>query len=241
MPAVEVDMSLSNPDFVEDWKMFLSSLLEWHAWLKQSRILRLSVSRSGVAVSSLMRSLKFVAPQLSGAMGNTTIKTHLVLHMEEDILNSGVPEVMNTSYAESAHITISKDTACNTQKRQQTFTLQAAMRYIENLAIRKSASRSISNMSQTPTTVMPNTHHLQGKRFSLEEDVDGLIVCKRNASKKRKADDPSPGEYHLTSHILTSLAKHVLPHLTPRTYSLLSYRIQVNRRSDLPCSSLLPR
>ena len=215
MPAVEVDMSLSNPDFVEDWKMFLSSLLEWHAWLKQSRISRLSVSRSGLAVSSLMRSLKFVAPRLSGAMGNTTIKTHLVLHMEEDILNFGVPEVMNSSYAESAHITISKDTARNTQKRQQTFTLQAAMRYTENLAIRKCAS-SISNMSQT-TTVMPNTHRLQGKRFSLEEDVDGLIVCKRNASKKRKADDPSPGEYHLTSHILTSLAKHVLPHLTPRT------------------------
>jgi hypothetical protein len=213
-PEVEVDMSLSNPDFIEDWKMFLSSLLEWHAWLKQSRISRLSVSRSGLAVSSLMRSLKFVAPRLSGAMGNTTIKTHLVLHMDEDILNFGVPEVMNSSYAESAHITISKDTARNTQKRQQTFTLQAAMRYVENLAIRKCAS-GISKMSPTPTTAMPNTHRLQGKRFSLEEDADGLIICKRNASKKKKGDDPSPGEYHLTSHVSTSLAKHVLPHLTP--------------------------
>ncbi|KAI2511580.1 hypothetical protein MHU86_2834 [Fragilaria crotonensis] len=151
-------MSLSNPDFVKDWRMFLSSLLEGQAWLKQSRI------------SSLMRLLKFVAPQLSGAMGNTTIKTHLVLHMDDDILNFGVPEVMNSSYAESAHISISKDTTRNTQKCQETFTLQVAMRYIENLAIRKCAS-SISNMSPTPM-VIPGTHRLQGKRFSLEEDID---------------------------------------------------------------------
>ena len=211
---VEVDMSLSNPDFVKDWRMFLSSLLEWQAWLKQSRISRLSVSRSGLAVSSLMRSLKFVAPRLSGAMGNTTIKTHLVLHMDDDILNFGVPEVMNSSYAESAHISISKVTTRNTQKRQETFTLQAAMRYIENLAIRKCAS-SISNMSPTPM-VIPRNHCLQGKRFSLEEDIDGLIICKRNASKKKKAEDPSPEDYHLTSHVSTSLAKYVLPHVTPR-------------------------
>ncbi|KAI2500036.1 hypothetical protein MHU86_14422 [Fragilaria crotonensis] len=124
-------------------------------------------------------------------MGNTTIKTHLVLHMDEDMLNFGVPEVMNSSYAESAHITISKDTTRNTQKRQGTFTLQAAMRYIENLAIRKCAS-SITDMLQIPT-MMLDTHRLQGKRFSLEEDVDGVIVCKRNASKKKKADDPSRG------------------------------------------------
>ena len=232
---VEVDMSLSNPDFVEDWKMFLSSLLEWHAWLKQSRIPRLSVSRSGLAVSSLMRSLKVVAPRLSGAMGNTTIKTHLVLHMYEDMLNFGVPEVMNSSYAESAHITISKDTARNTQKRQGTFTLHAAMRFTENLAIRKCSS-SISNMSPTPK-VMPNTHRLQGKRFSLEEDVDGLIICKRNASKKKKADDPSPEDYHLISHVSTCLATHVLPHTTP---CFIVYRVQVGGWSDLSCSSMLP-
>jgi len=134
--------------------------------------------------------------------------------MDEDILNFGVPEVMNSSYAESAHITISKDTTRNTQKRQETFTLQAAMRYIENLAIRKCAL-NISNMSPTPL-VMPNTHQLQGKRFSLEEDEEGLIICKRNASKKKKSDNLSPEDYHLTSHISTSLAEHVLPHLSPR-------------------------
>ncbi|KAI2494751.1 hypothetical protein MHU86_19788 [Fragilaria crotonensis] len=87
-------------------------------------------------------------------MGNATIKTHLVLHIADDILNFGVPEVMNSSYAESAHITISKDTTRNTQKRQETFTVQAAMRYVENLAIRKSVS-SVSDSSQAPTCLPP--------------------------------------------------------------------------------------
>ncbi len=64
--------------------------------------------------------------------------------------------------------------------------------------------------------VIPGTHRLQGKRFSLEEDIDGLIICKRNAPKKKKADDPSPKDYHLTSHVPTSLEKYVLPHVTPR-------------------------
>lgn len=46
-----------------------------------------------------MRFLKFVAPCLSGGMMNNTIKTHLVLHIAEDILNFGVPKVMNSLLA----------------------------------------------------------------------------------------------------------------------------------------------
>ena len=68
-------------------------------------------------------------------MGNNTIKNHLVLHICEDILDHGVPENMNSAYAESAHIPLSKMTARNTQKRAKTFTKQAAEQYVENLAI----------------------------------------------------------------------------------------------------------
>jgi hypothetical protein len=63
------------------------------------------------------------------------------------------------------------------------------MCYIKNLAIRK-CEWSITDMSRIPT-MMPDTHRLQGRRLSLEEDVDGAIVCKRNVSKKKKADNPS--------------------------------------------------
>ncbi|KAI2491466.1 hypothetical protein MHU86_23103 [Fragilaria crotonensis] len=92
------------------------------------------VKRSHVAVQWLMRVVAEVAPR-PGAMGNNTIKTHLVLHLCEDILDHGVPENVNSSYAESAHIPLAKVTSRNTQKRAVSFTKQAAHRYIENLVV----------------------------------------------------------------------------------------------------------
>ena len=69
-------------------------------------------------------------------MGNNTIKNHLVLHLSKDIMDHGVPENVNSAYAQSAHIPLSKLTARNTQKRAKTFIKQAAERYVEkNLAI----------------------------------------------------------------------------------------------------------
>ena len=59
---VEKDKTLSNPGFVDDWKTLRSSLLEWHAWLKQAEIGRSSVAKSMYATSHLMSFLKFVAP-----------------------------------------------------------------------------------------------------------------------------------------------------------------------------------
>jgi hypothetical protein len=145
-------------------------------------------------------------------MGNTIIKAHLVLHMNDDILDFGVPEVTSSSYAESAHITISKDTTHKTLMRQQTFTLKAAMRYVENLAIRKCVA-NVDSLSSTHTSTAPNTHRLQGKKYIIETDADGVIVCKRNASKKKKnGEGTSPEHYHMNSHISSTLVVHVLPH-----------------------------
>ena len=83
--------------------------------------------RSHAAVQWLVRFVAEVAPRTSG-MGNNTIKTHLVLHLCEDILDHGVPENVNSSYAESAHIPLAKITARNSQKRAVSFTKQAAHR-----------------------------------------------------------------------------------------------------------------
>ncbi len=60
-----------------------------------------------------------VAPRPKG-MGSNTIKTHPVLHhLSEDILDHGVLDNVNSAYAESAHIPLSKITARNTQNVQQ--------------------------------------------------------------------------------------------------------------------------
>ena len=115
----------------------LSSLLQWHEWLKKPCISRESARKSGMATSWLMRTMKSVAPRHTG-MKNNTIKMHLVHHIGEDILDFGVPQNVNSAFAESAHIHLAKITSKNTQRRPETFTLQAAERYVENLTIERS-------------------------------------------------------------------------------------------------------
>ena len=103
----------SNP--IKGWIVVVSSLLVGHQWKKQPTIPKKMVRHSHVAVQWLMRFVAEVAPCPSG-MGNGTIKSHLVLHLCEDILDHGVPENVNSSYAESVHIPHAKITARNSQK-----------------------------------------------------------------------------------------------------------------------------
>jgi hypothetical protein len=128
------DQRLCYSNHIEDWIVVVSSLLVWHQWMKQPTIPKKMVRRSHVAVQWLMRFVAEVAPRPSG-MGNNTIKTHLVLHLCEDILDHGVPENVNSSYAESAHIPLAKITTRNSQKRAVSFTKQAAHRWVENHAV----------------------------------------------------------------------------------------------------------
>ena len=110
------DQRLRFQNHVDDWIHVVTSLLAWHQWMKQVTIPKKMVKRSHVAVQWLMRLVAEVMPR-PGAMGNNTIKRHLVLHLSEDILDHGVPENVNSSYAESAHIPLAKATSRNTQKR----------------------------------------------------------------------------------------------------------------------------
>ncbi len=78
---------------------------------------------------------------------------HLMLHIMEDILDHDVPDVVNSSYAESAHIPFAKNTSRNTQKRVASFTRQAAHRYYEDLAILvASGDVEFEAKPQTPVT-----------------------------------------------------------------------------------------
>ena len=207
------DKALANPGFVEDWRTLVSSLLEWHAWLKQPEMRRSSVVKSVYATSHLIRLLRYVAPRLTGGMKSNTIKTHLVLHIHEDILNFGVPEVMNSSYAESGHITICKDTTRNTQKRSQTFTVQAAVRYVENLAINRASTASVDSTRITDSG-SGNTEcaKLCGKQFIVYKNSEGETLCHRRRSSKKSKDCLSEA-FGLDAHVLETLAAYCLPHV----------------------------
>lgn len=70
--------------------------------MMQLSIPKYKVRKSQPAVQWLMRKVADVSPRGSGMGNNDTIKTHLVLHLCEDMLDHGVPENVDTSYAESA-------------------------------------------------------------------------------------------------------------------------------------------
>ena len=112
------DHNLRFECHVSDWILAVSSLLQWHQWMKQPEMPRHQVVKSKYAVQWLMRNVANICPRQTG-MGNNTIKNHLVLHICEDILDHGVPENVNSAYAESAHIPLSKMTARNTKKGQR--------------------------------------------------------------------------------------------------------------------------
>jgi Plavaka transposase len=224
---------LSNAAHIEDWKLIVSSLLQWHQWMKQPTISKSQVRKSHCAVQWLMRQVGRVAPRPKG-MGSNTIKTHLVLHLSEDILDHGVPENVNSAYAESAHIPLSKITARNTQKRASTFTLQAANRYIENLAI-AAAWRDMQHdiMANKEVIVGNGTGGMAGNGDATptpDNDATPTLsgtLCGRGYRISWSAGDPSPslvwnrtyptdnlGGYSLSPNAMSFLGQQCLPHMT---------------------------
>jgi hypothetical protein len=91
---------LGCPKHTADWIHIVSCLLQWHQWMKQRSMRRSRVTRLATGVQWLIRNVANICPQLSG-MRNKTIKMNLTLHMMEDILGHGVPDVVNSLFAES--------------------------------------------------------------------------------------------------------------------------------------------
>jgi hypothetical protein len=212
---------LGNDHFIDDWKTLLSSLLEWHEWLKKPVISRDSARKSGDAVCWLMRWMKKVAPRHKG-MKNNTIKMHLVHHIASDILDFGVPQNMNSAFAESAHIQTSKVTAQNTQRRPDTFTLQAAERYVENLGIARGhmelelATDIPIHNNRNP----PKEDIICSRQFLIWKDERLSTQCRYLQWKKSTADLTSVQvgkleEVGMNETIKDLLVKHCLSKVQP--------------------------
>ena len=211
------EMGLGNIAHITDWITLITSLLQWHAWLKQDTIAKALVNKSRLATKWLMRQFKFIAPRPTG-MKNNTIKFHLVLHLADDILDHGVPENFNSSFAESAHITLAKDTSRNTQKRVNSFTLQSANRYVENLTIGRAWHEICPTTPPTrkhgsilPTPIEEEEENAKwGKKFLVFKDQNGNVQCKW----ARKKDGGRKAGAILTDHALQFLVKNCLPNIS---------------------------
>ena len=142
-------------------------------------------------------------------MRNNTIKMHLALHIREDIVDhDGVSEVVNLSYAESAHIPLAKNTSRNTQKHLASFTRQAAHRYHEDLAI--SVTFSDVDLDAKPSSSLTSSGPA-GRWFSLSQEDSGVgnIIFAWNSP--RRTDNVSKNR--LPSCISKFIMKYCCPHI----------------------------
>jgi hypothetical protein len=93
-------------------------------------------------------------------MKNNTVKTHLVLHMSEDIANFGVPEIFNSAYAESAHIPIAKKTVKT--RRSATKHIQSKLptamwrRWPSHMPIDRYPAKGMAPMGKVMVVVLVN-------------------------------------------------------------------------------------
>ena len=218
--ATPEEQRLSNELHIQDWILVVSSLLQWHQWMKQPTIAKVQVKNSHLAVKWLIRQIAKVSPRTKG-MGNNTIKTHLALHLREDIFDHGVPDNVNSAYAESAHIPLAKITSRNTQKRAATFTKQAGNRFVENLVVTL-ASADIANDfelmgsgfdTRSPTTGAPDTPPagiMAGRQFTISWTTGDNSAT---FTWKRKGPSDDPDKDRLPSQVTEYLADHCLPHM----------------------------
>jgi hypothetical protein len=208
------DQRFCHKNHIQDWIDVVSSLLAWHQWMKQPTISKKLVRRSHACMQWLMRSVAEVAPR-PGGMTNNTIKRHLVLHLCEDILDHGVPDNVNSAYAESAHIPLAKLTSRNTQKRVVSFTKQAAHRYVENLVVSLASADVYNDMkcqSDSGAAQFDSIPALSGRKagrhFNLTWPAGDECATFR-WTRPRSGDNLEMA--HLSSRVLEFLTRYCLP------------------------------
>ena len=118
-----------NEEALRDWSQLVETLLQWERWLKSSSMEKKHVKEAKDKHRYIMYLMKKVAKRSTGMRLKLT-KFHGVVHMAEDILNFGVPMEVDTGSNESGHKP-TKTAARLTQKNEETFDLQTAMRLEE--------------------------------------------------------------------------------------------------------------
>lgn len=111
---------------LDDWILLVDTMLQWEAWLKSDRLEKNQVEQAEKKHRYIMYLIKKVGKRTTG-MGLKIMKFHGIMHMAMDIRNFGVPLEVDTGSNESGHKP-TKQAAKLTQKRQETFDPQVAVR-----------------------------------------------------------------------------------------------------------------
>jgi hypothetical protein len=195
-------LSKMSVSVLHQWIQLLELLLGWRYWLKKSSIPCLKVEQSQLATHNLMMMFKSTVKRNHGN-GSKFPKLHLPCHFLENMVDFGVIANVDSGPPESNHKPNAKAPSQHTQMRAESFEVQTAQRYVENLIIDFAADAL--HIDDTPATkaaiFAPDV--LRGARFLKDVKVISMLCCLNG--------NPMPSQNPITNSILTGLPNMYFP------------------------------
>ncbi len=197
---------------MHQWIRLFELLLGWRYWLKKASIPRLEVEASQLSTKKLMMLFKKTVKRKHGN-GSKFVKLHLPCHFSENMIDFGVIANVDSGAPESNHKPNAKAPSQRTQMRAESFEVQTAQRYVENLIIDFASDALHVDQARITNGCPASPDVLRGARFSFEidEGCDG----DRNAVAFQWTSKSISEPYH--QQYTDWLTRHIFSKLTPGT------------------------
>jgi hypothetical protein len=223
-------LSKMSVTVLHQWIRLFELLLGWRYWLKKSSIPRLQVEQSQLATQTLMMMFKSTVKRKHGN-GSKFSKLHLPCHFWENMVDFGVITNVDSGPPESNHKPNAKAPSQHTQMQAQSFEVQTAQGYVENLIIDFAADalHIEETPAAKPTIFAPAV--LRGDRFVFEvsEGCEGDINVVSFEWKSKAISERYNRQY------TDWLTQHVFSKLTPgtRVRGCTEHNVMINSCSVL--------
>ncbi len=197
---------------LHQWIRLFELLLGWRYWLKKASIPRLEVEQSQLATQNLMMMFKTTVKRKHGN-GSKFPKLHLPCHFSENMIDFGVIANVDSGPPESNHKPNAKAPSQHTQMRAESFEVQTAQRYVENLIIDFAADALQIDTNAVPKSAVVTPDLFRGARFVFEvsEGCEGDTNVVSFEWKSKSISEPYHQQY------TDWLTRHVFSKLTPGT------------------------
>jgi hypothetical protein len=127
-------LSKMSMSVLHQWIRLLELLLGWRYWFKKASLPRLEVEQSQFATQHLMMMFTSTVKRNHGN-GSKFPRLHLPCHFSENMVDFGVIANVDSGPPESNQKPNAKAPSQHTQMRAESFEVQTAQRYVENLII----------------------------------------------------------------------------------------------------------
>ena len=145
----------------KDWILLVETMLQWEAYMSLDRMQKKDVERCKKKFRFVMFLMKKVANRTK-KMGFKLPKFHCIIHFPQDIINYGVPSVVDTGSNESHH-KVTKVAAKLTQKDMANFEKQTSER-LDDLHTLELAMQELAGF--------PLWHYFDGQEHESNEEKD---------------------------------------------------------------------